>query len=190
MVNNMFLNYFKPSIYVSDFSQVNLKSLKKHGIKVFISDLDNTLVPHFKKLPTPDVIQFVKEVKDLGMEFVLVSNNIDKRVKRFAEKLGVKYYASAMKPLRKVAKKISKDFDVEPKEIIIMGDQLITDVLFANRYHMESILVQPLLAEDYRLTKFNRFLEKFIYKKLEKRNILHKGKFSDKGTLGEHNELL
>lgn len=190
MANNMFLNYFKPSIYVSDFSQVNLKSLKKHGIKVFISDLDNTLVPHFKKLPTPDVVQFVREVQDLGMEFIVVSNNTKRRAKRFSEKLGVRYYGAAWKPLRKVAIKISRDLEVEPKEMIVMGDQLITDVLFANRYHMESILVQPLLKDDFKLTKLNRFLERFIYKKLEKRNILLKGKFSDRGTLGENNELL
>jgi HAD superfamily phosphatase (TIGR01668 family) len=188
--NNMFINYFKPSLYVSDFSQVNLKSIKRHGIKVFISDLDNTLVPHFKKLPTPEVFNFVKKVQELGFIFVIVSNNSKKRTRRFAEKLGVDYYGSAFKPFRTVANKIAEKYDVEPYEMVIMGDQLITDVLFANRCHMESILVQPLISDDIKFSKFNRFLEKFLYRGLERKNILQKGRFDDKGTLGDYDEIL
>ncbi len=188
--NNMFINYFKPSLYVSDFAQLNLKSVKRHGIKVFISDLDNTLVPHFKKLPTPEVFEFVRNVEKIGLKFILVSNNSNKRVRRFAEKLGVDYYGAAWKPFRNVAHKIQKKYNVEPHEMVIMGDQLITDILFANRCHMESILVQPQISDDIKVTKLNRFLEKFLYRGLARKNILQQGRFDERGTLGDFDEIL
>ena len=52
-------NYFKPSIYVRSFKDVNISQLKLQGIKLFISDLDNTLVPHYSRLPNKDVLKFI-----------------------------------------------------------------------------------------------------------------------------------
>ena len=60
-----------------------------------------------------------------------------------------------------------------------IGDQLFTDILGANKAGITSILVNPMSNVDYVWTKFNRFLEKFIYKKFEKREILIKGKYYD-----------
>jgi predicted HAD superfamily phosphohydrolase YqeG len=63
------------------------------------------------------------------------------------------------------------------------------DILIANRFKCESILVQPLVSTDYKMSSFNLFLENRIYKNLEKKNILKKGNFS-KGKIGEYFELL
>lgn len=82
-------NYFKPSIYVRSFRDVNISQLKRQGIKLFISDLDNTLVPHYTKLPNKEVLAFIKKVKDAGLDFAIMSNNIKNRVSLFAEKAGV-----------------------------------------------------------------------------------------------------
>lgn len=59
-----------------------------------------------------------------------------------------------------------------------MGDQVIMDILVANRLKCESILVQPLVGTDYKMNKFNMFLENRIYKNLERKNILKQGEFS------------
>ena len=40
-----------------------------------------------------------------------------------------------------------------------------------------SILVNPIGNIDYVLTKFNRFIEPFIYNKLEKKELLKKGEY-------------
>ena len=189
MKSALYINYFKPSIYVRKFTDVNLTSLARHGIKIFITDLDNTLAPHFKKLPSKEVYEFVKRVKEHDMELVIVSNNIKSRVKKFADKLDVPFYANAKKPLRGAIQKIIKHYNVKPSECIMMGDQLVTDVLVANRCHIESILVQPMVSQDIAITKFNRILEKFLYSRLSHSNILHKGAYDD-GILGEESELL
>ena len=172
-------NYFKPSIYVRSFKDVNVVRLKIQGIKLFICDLDNTLVPHYTRLPNKDVLNFIKSVKQAGIEFVLMSNNVNSRVKLFAEKAGIKeFHWNARKPFKKVAKSIIEKRQLSSSKIIFMGDQIVMDILVANRLKAESILVQPLVSSDYKMSSFNMFLEKRIYKNLEKNNILKMGSFS------------
>ena len=64
---------------------------------------------------------------------------------------------------------------LNPEEIAFVGDQLITDILGANRNESISILVNPIGAFEPLGTKINRFFEKFIYKKLNKTGVLNKG---------------
>jgi predicted HAD superfamily phosphohydrolase YqeG len=47
----------------------------------------------------------------------------------------------------------------------------------ANRIKAESILVQPLVSSDYKMNKFNIWLEEVIYQRLEKKNILKRGRY-------------
>lgn len=175
----LIFNYFKPSIYVRSFNDVNISQLKRQGIKLFICDLDNTLVPHYTKLPNKNVLDFIKKIRDVHINFVLMSNNTKNRVSLFAKKANIDdWYGNAKKPFKKVAKKIMQKHRALPSETIIMGDQIILDILVANRLKCESILVQPLVSTDYKMNWFNIFLEKAIYKKLEKKNILFQNQFS------------
>jgi HAD superfamily phosphatase (TIGR01668 family) len=152
----LIMNFFKPSLYVRSFKDVNLYSLKAQGIKVFICDLDNTLVPHYKKLPNKDVLEFVKEVKSYDMKIIVVSNNAKNRVKLFCDKAGIdEYYGAAKKPLKGSLVKIMENHKVKSSEVVIMGDQIVMDILVANRIKAESILVQPLVSSDYKMNKFN-----------------------------------
>ena len=183
-------NFFKPSIYVRSFNDVNINQLKRQGIRLFICDLDNTLAPHYTRLPNKDVLSFIKKVRNADIEFVIMSNNVKTRVAMYAKRAGVEeYYANAKKPFKKIAKSIIDKRNIHPSKVIFMGDQIIMDILVANRLKAESILVQPLVSTDYKMSPFNLFLENKIYKNLEKKNILKRGDFS-KALLGESFELL
>lgn len=72
--------------------------------------------------------------------------------------------------------------------MIMVGDQLITDVLFANRAHMESILVVPVTGVN-ESNRLMRLLENLLYKRLAQKNILHKG-FFDEGEYGLDYDIL
>lgn len=190
MKKGLFSNYFKPSLYVRSFMDINVSQLKRQGIELFISDLDNTLVPHFKRLPNKDVLNFIEKITNANIKFVILSNNAKTRVKTFATKAGVReWYSNARKPFKFVVKKIIKKHKIHPSKVIIMGDQIVMDILVANRLKCESILVQPLVSSDYKMNRFNLFLENRIYKSLERNNILKHGEF-DYELLGRERQLL
>lgn len=186
-----FINYLKPSAYVSSIQEIDLESLKDQGIKLIICDLDNTLVPHFTKFPSKNAKEFVEEVKEKGFEFILISNNTEKRVSFFAEKLGLtSYIANAKKPFPKAMKKTIDKFGFKSQETVVIGDMIITDMLSANFIHVESILVQPLIDPEKTMDKLISLMEKFIFKKLTKDNLIVKSETIKKEIYSEDYEIL
>ena len=51
------------------------------------------------------------------------------------------------------------------QNIAVVGDQIFTDVIGANRSKMFSILVKPVASKDLWMTRFKRPLENLIIKK-------------------------
>ena len=49
---------------------------------------------------------------------------------------------------------------VHPSEICVIGDRLLTDIMFGNRYGMRTVLVRPIsLRQDHPLAVVIRFVE-------------------------------
>ena len=57
--------------------------------------------------------------------------------------------------------------DLKKEEVIMIGDQVFTDVLGANRFGIKSILVNPINKKEGPFTLIKRPFEKIILKKLE-----------------------
>ena len=170
------LSYFRPNLFVNKIENINLNIFKNSNLKIVLCDLDNTLAPHFTIFPTKTAIDFCKNIQDLGLKFIIVSNNSKKRVKLFAERLGVDdYLAKAHKPFIWKIKKFLAKYNVSPEEMIFIGDQFIFDILTANRLQCRSILTLPIISNaNEQQNSFFKFLENSIYKKLEFNNIFEK----------------
>lgn len=187
----LFINYLKPSAYVTSVKEINLDSLKEQGIKLIICDLDNTIVPHFTKFPTKLAKDFINDVKSKDFKFVLVSNNTSKRVSFFAEKLGLENYISnARKPFPNAIRKSIEKMGVKPQETVVIGDMIITDTLAANFLHTESILVQPLIDPERTMDKLLSFAERFIFKRLTKDNLITESEKIERTIYSEDYEIL
>ena len=88
-----------------------------------------------------------------------------------------KYFYFAMKPYRGKIDKIVKKYEYNQSEMAIVGDQILTDIVFGNRVGITAILVNPLSVNDKLFTKIKRIREKKIYKKLYQNNLFVKGKY-------------
>ena len=71
----------------------------------------------------------------------------------------------SLKPLGIILWKIKKKYNINYKEMVIIGDQLLTDIFLGNRYKLLTILVDKKGENDLNITKFNRALENRIKKK-------------------------
>jgi HAD superfamily phosphatase (TIGR01668 family) len=163
--------------------------LRKIGIKILVCDLDNTLSPHFTRWPNKKVIDFCNEVQNNGIKLVIVSNNSKRRVLTYTSRLAsdaVVY--NAKKPLKRKLMKTLNRLDFRPNEVIFVGDQFITDIWLANRIGCRSILLLPITDQSNNDTssKLIKFLDKFIYRKLEYGNYLRLDYSRDKGLGDEH----
>ena len=85
-----------------------------------------------------------------------------------------------MKPLTRGLRKIRHMYKLNKKEMIMIGDQLVTDVLSAKQFRIKAILVDPLGEADLKITNLNRKIEKKILDHYHKRNVFERGKYYDK----------
>ena len=68
--------------------------------------------------------------------------------------------------------------DYNESEVII-GDQILTDVLGGNLVGITTILVNPISQKDFFLTNFTRIIERKIIKKLRNYELFTLGKYYD-----------
>lgn len=169
---------FIPDIYQKNIYDIDYKKLKKKGIRCLLFDLDNTLVPVKADMPTKKIKELFAYL-ETDFKIIIVSNSNRKRLIPFKEGLNVDVAASAKKPFKKKYLKIMHMYKFKEYEIAAIGDQLLTDVNGANRVGITSILINPIGEYEKFGTKINRFMEKFIYYFLKKKNILVKGVYYD-----------
>ena len=86
-----------------------------------------------------------------------------------SKKLEVPYIYFAKKPFKFGFNRAKKIVQENSENIAVIGDQILTDVLGANRSHMYSILVEPLVEKDIFVTRFNRLIERQILKKYKQK---------------------
>ena len=93
------------------------------------------------------------------------------------DELGIDGVGLSLKPSIKGLMKIRRKYHLKKNEMCMIGDQMVTDILSGNRYHIKTILVDPLGEKDLKITKFNRMLEEKIIKKYQKKGVFERGKY-------------
>lgn len=161
---------FIPNEFHQAFFDINFEQLYKSGYRLILTDLDNTLISYDEDKPTKQITDKFTELKALGFEIRLISNNVPKRIETFVEGTDLVGFGNARKPLLIGMKKAYKSTTITDKsKVIIIGDQLMTDIWAANRFNAYSILVNPVKKKtELWYTKFNRRIEAKMLVKIQK----------------------
>ncbi|KXG43145.1 YqeG family HAD IIIA-type phosphatase [Tepidibacillus decaturensis] len=168
----MFLDKFAPNLHVKSIYDIDLQALKKAGITSIITDLDNTLVEADSPEYTPKLVKWLDDLQEMGFKVMIVSNNNKTRVSEFADPLTVPYIYKARKPFKNAFHKALELLGSTVNETVVIGDQLLTDVLGGNRIGLYTILVVPISKKEGLGTKINRFFERRILTWMKKRGMM------------------
>jgi HAD superfamily phosphatase (TIGR01668 family) len=166
------LKKFLPDEHVKSILDIHPEDLKKRGIKGIITDLDNTLVEWDRPNATPELVKWFEQIKKHNILVTIVSNNNEIRVKEFADPLQIPFIFQARKPLVRAFNKALSQMKIKKEEAVVIGDQLLTDVLGGNRSGFHTILVVPVAQTDGFITKFNRFAERRIMNWFRKKGMI------------------
>lgn len=162
------LDKFKPTWTVDSIYEIKPKHLIHLGIRAVFTDLDNTLIAWNNPKATEETIHWIESLKEHGIQVIIISNNNSYRVKKVAEMLEIDFVSDSKKPFQKGFKKARKHIDFNKQELLMVGDQLLTDILGANLFNIRNVLVKPILETDAWNTKINRFIELKVINKLLK----------------------
>ncbi len=168
-----FLNahQFLPYDHKRDIFSINYDSLYEVGKRVLLFDVDNTIIPYDESLPDQRVKALFDMIKDKGFFVVLISNNNASRIAPFAKALDLPYVAMAKKPLKRGFKRALQTIEIpyDLREVLLVGDQLMTDVYGASRLGVSTILVTPIKRKSEKwYTKINRRIETKMLEKIKR----------------------
>lgn len=153
-----------PKLYCNKVTDISIDYFNKNNIKAILLDVDNTLLD-FDLNIVEGLKEWYEKVKKSNIKCMILSNsNKTVKIEKVANLLEVDYIKLATKPLKRGFKLAQKKLNIEPESIAVIGDQIFTDVIGANRSKMHSILVKPLAEKDLFLTKFKRPLENMVIK--------------------------
>ena len=136
--------------------EIDWRKLAQQGVKLVLADLDNTLIPYSAAKPTDALHAWKRELNELGMTlFVLSNSRKSRRCPDFCAELGVPYLRHAGKPSTKGFFKAMAEQNAAPDETVMLGDQLFTDCLGANRAGVQVYLVKPIeFGNVFRLVRY------------------------------------
>lgn len=170
------MNKFRPTIYKKNIFEIDYQKLKKEGITCLVFDLDNTLALLEDEECPEDTKALIKKLQEDFLIFI-ISNNTKKRIEPYQKELGVYAVSFAMKPLTLGLNKIRLLHHLKKKEMVMIGDQIVTDVLSGNNFHIKTILVDPLGEKDLKITGLNRKIESKIINRYQKRGVFERGNY-------------
>lgn len=170
------IDLFKPDIYQESIFQIDFNKVKAKGIKCIAFDLDNTITkPHSYRM-REDTVELINNLKK-DFIVVLLSNSLKHRVKKLSEINDLPHYSFSLKPTQRNYKKLKKDYDLKDNEILTIGDQLLTDVLGSKRAKVNVALVKRITDQEFFISRFNRLIERIIFKKLNKAYNIKEGEY-------------
>lgn len=166
------LKNFYPEFTFEKVENIPYELLHKEGIRLILMDMDNTLIDS-KGQYSKELKKWIQNVKSKDIKLYIVSNSMSERmVKKISKELGVRYFYKASKPSIKGFKTVCEKFpEISKKEILMIGDQLFTDIWGGNRYNIRTLLVRRINKKEIIISRIKRPIERIIlnhyYKKEE-----------------------
>lgn len=160
-----------PFAHATSLYEVDFSFFHSLGIKTLLLDLDNTLDPYTVSEPTSRALEWAKKAKEEGFDIYILSNNSGKRVGRYASLLGVKARYFMKKPFSGPLIRFLNEAKLKKEEVMLIGDQIQTDVKAGNGAGIRVLLTEPLFHKEPPWTKINRIFDRPKRKKILKHHL-------------------
>lgn len=155
--------FHAPDRYFSRASAIDVETdILDAGFRNVILDVDNTILTRDDHHVPDDVIEWLAKLQVAGVGLCLLSNNFHEGVLHLADRLDLPIVARAVKPLPHGFFMALSKMGAKRAETVVVGDQLMTDVLGAHLAGMKAYLVCPLVEADLKHTLLLRNVERVL----------------------------
>ncbi len=151
-------DYEAKTIYEIDYDK-----LKNDGIKVIAFDLDSTVMKSKSGTFSAETLQLFDKLKN-DFNLLIISNNHNlEYISKAAKQVNFPVLANAKKPRTGVSKEFLNEHGINHKEMVMVGDRPLTDILFGKFLGCRTILVDSInWYEEKPIVRFARSLERII----------------------------
>lgn len=151
-----------PEFIFRNVEAIRPEFLAQQGIQALVLDVDNTLTGDGSQVLEDSVQAWLQEMKAAGISLTVVSNNTARRVRPFAERIGLGWVPLACKPLPIGLMVARRRLGVTKAQMAMVGDQIYTDRMAAGLYGIRCLFLLPRTPHDKtRGVRLKRKLEPF-----------------------------
>ena len=150
-----------PNEWRRNVFEVDYDHMISNGIKLFVFDMDNTLAKWRASELDKAVLELLNYISDRAYVAV-VSNGNSPSLNWLARNSKVSILRHSHKPLTGKLMRLMKKYNVSKSEVVVVGDQLFTDILMSNLAGVYSVKVEPISREEILFTKLLRILERIV----------------------------
>jgi len=153
------LRPFCPAHAVGSLPEISLDDLKAEGLSLILLDVDHTLVKWKQEDFSPEVLAWIAKAKEMKFDLCILSNTRHpERLARLSAILEVDTFRGRFKPSTHMYEMALERYKKKPEDAVMIGDQIMTDVLGANRAGIDAIWVQKMEGPEFAGTKINRLV--------------------------------
>lgn len=143
--------------------EINYDKLKEDGIKVIAFDLDSTVMKSKSGEFSKEILSMFENLKKDFSLIIISNNNNPEYIAKAVGQIDFPMIAPAKKPTTGISKAFLKEHGINPKEMVMVGDRPLTDILFGKILGCTTILVDSISwQEEKPIVRFVRKLERIV----------------------------
>jgi HAD superfamily phosphatase (TIGR01668 family) len=154
------MKILKPFKVVDKVIDADYCMLWQAGKRGLLIDADNTLLPWGTLALPPGYREWLEGAKKQGFRIVVFTNNGAARSQRIKEVLLLPIVFGWVKPWPWGMTRALRELGLPRQQVLLLGDQIFTDILGANLMGIDSVLVTPLSQKEHGWTALMRKLER------------------------------
>lgn len=153
-----------PDYYTNQLMAVDWNYFYEKGFRFCFLDIDNTLEPDGSRVPSNRSKTILTEIRKGGLTPILFSNAKPERASQFASHLdpNLSYLGLAGKPLPGKLRRWVQEHQVGEDEILIVGDQILTDIWCGKLAGVRTFFSEPCGPENHSFVRLKRKIERWI----------------------------
>ncbi len=142
------LRLIAPHLRIESVLELSVERLAELGLDSLLLDADCTLKNYLAEDVTPEVREWIEQLRAADIGMCLVSNGGGRRISRLAATLDLPFVAKACKPFPFGVRSALKKMDFQKARTAMVGDQLFADIMAGRLAGLTSILVRPIQPEE------------------------------------------
>lgn len=162
-------NSFKPTAQMKSLEDFTPGGVRKLGsFKAILMDLDDTVAPMLAGKPELEMVQRLQALQKAGFQLGIVSNNFHKKYCARMHQalqdadLRIHFVRNSRKPGAQGYRLMLERMGLEPKDALMVGDSVLSDVWGANRLGMKTIRAKWYTAKGALNWKLSRYLRELL----------------------------
>lgn len=150
----------RPNKILKNIYEITPEMLKEMGVHALLLDLDSTVMKSKSGEFTKETMEWFDQFKKDFYMAIVTNNHNREYIEKVCATAPCKVYWGANKPFSNTIKNIVKGLFMDGKQVVVVGDRPLTDILAGKIARTKTILVGSIDSKENILVRAVRFLER------------------------------